>query len=264
MNFQRLMKLEDDGSGDNKEEDIAIDEVQTDDESDDTQVSKSQTSRFANLQNISFNFEPYDQDICIMGAKSSGKSYLANILMKGLHGVNVWVYDFNSQFHSSKAIVFHELNKMLELYDEAKRGHYILQPHDNSENTFRRFCSEGFKRGNLVLIMDEAHSFLTKQKQLKEFNNIILSGRPRGISCVTLSSRPASLPNNCLTGARHVFAFKLNLESDIKFLEGYLGEDVWILMPKDKRHKLRDEPELPEHTFFYRDMDKSQGMIGKV
>ena len=54
------MKLEDDGSGDNKEEDIAIDEVQTDDESDDTQVSKSQTSRFANLQNIEFNFEPED------------------------------------------------------------------------------------------------------------------------------------------------------------------------------------------------------------
>ena len=60
------MKLEDDGSGDNKEEDVAIDEVQTDDESDDTQVSKSQTSRFANLQNISFNFAPYDQDSCII------------------------------------------------------------------------------------------------------------------------------------------------------------------------------------------------------
>jgi DNA helicase HerA-like ATPase len=156
------------------------------------------------------------------------------------------------------------LNELLKVYDSAKRGHYILQAFDNSENTFRRFCEEGFKRGNLVLIMDEAHSFLTKQKQLKEFNNIILSGRPRGISCVTLSSRPASLPNNVLTNAKHVFAFKLNLESDVKFLEGYLGEDVWILMPKDKRHKLRDEAELPEHTFFYRDMDKDRGVIGKV
>ena len=258
------MKLEDDGSGDNKEEDIAIDEVQTDDESDDTRVSKSQTSRFANLQNIQFDFNPYDQDICILGSKGSGKSFLANMLMKGLHGVNVWVYDFNSQFHSSKAIVFHDLNKMLELYDEAKRGHYILQAHDNSEHTFRRFCEEGFKRGNLVLIMDEAHSFLTKQKQLKEFNNIILSGRPRGISCVTLSSRPASLPNNVLTNAKHVFAFKLNLESDVKFLEGFLGSDVWVLLPPDKRHKLKDEPKLPEHTFFYRDMDTDTGMIGKV
>jgi hypothetical protein len=35
-------------------------------------------------------------------------------------------------------------------------------------------------------------------------------------------------------------------------------------MPKDKRHKLKDEPELPEHTFFYRDMDTNAGVIGKV
>jgi len=153
---------------------------------------------------------------------------------------------------------------MLEVSDQAKRGHYILQPHDNSENTFRRFCEEAFKRGNLAIFWDEAHSFLTKQKQLKEFNNCILSGRPRGISCITISSRPASLPNNVLTNAKHVFAFKLNLESDVKFLEGFLGSDIWILMPKDKRHKLRDEAELPEHTFFYRDMDTDRGVIGKV
>ena len=256
--------MEDDSSGDNKDEDIAIDEVETDEQSDDTQVSKSQTSRFANLQNIQFDFVAYDQDICILGSKGSGKSYLANQIMKGLNGISVWCYDFNFQFHSSRAIVFNDLTKLLEVYDSAKRGHYILQPHQNSEHTFRRFCEEGFKRGNLVLIMDEAHSFLTKQKQLKEFNNIILSGRPRGISCITLSSRPSSLPNNVLSNAKHVFAFKLNLESDVKFLEGYLGDDVWILLPKDKRHKLKDEAELPEHTFFYRDMDTSEGRIGKV
>ena len=91
-----------------------------------------------------------------------------------------------------------------------------------------------------------------------------MSGRPRGISCITISSRPASLPNNVLTNAKHVFAFKLNLESDVKFLEGFLGSDVWVLLPPDKRHKLTDEPQLPEHTFFYRDMDTHQGAIGKV
>ena len=253
--------MEDDSSPDkSSDEDLAIESE------DDKPSSQSHPikSRFESLEDISFEFIAYDQDICIVGSKGSGKSYLANVIMKGLHGINVWVYDFNSQFHSSKAIVFHDLNKMLELYDQAKRGHYILQPHDNSENTFRRFCAEGFKRGNLCMITDESHVWLTKQKQLKEFNNIILSGRPRGISCVTISSRPASLPNNVLTNAKHVFAFKLNLESDIKFLEGYLGDDVWILMPKDKRHKLRDEPELPEHTFFYRDMDTDKGVIGKV
>ena len=230
--------MSDDSSPDKRKEDLAIDEGETDDKSDDTQVSKPKTSRFANLEDISFDFIAYDQDICILGSKGSGKSYLANQLLKGLNGIHVWVYDFNHQFHSSRAIVFNDLTKMLEVSDSAKRGHYLLQPHDNSENTFRRFCEEGFKRGNLVLMMDEAHSFLTKMKQLKEFNNIILSGRPRGISCITISSRPASLPNNVLTNAKHVFSFKLNLESDVKFLEGFLGSDVWILILRHMRKKL--------------------------
>jgi len=174
------------------------------------------------------------------------------------------VYDPNYQFHSSRAIVFHELDKLLEVYDSAKRGHYILQPQDGTEHTFRRFNEEAFKRGNLVLIEDEIHNHLSKQKILKEFNQVILSGRPRGISVISISSRPASCPNHILSNVKHVFAFKLNLESDIKFLEGYLGSDVWILMPRDKRQKLKEEAELPEHTFFYRDMDKSEGVIGKV
>ena len=114
------------------------------------------------------------------------------------------------------------------------------------------------------MIEDEIHNHLSKQKILKEFNQVILSGRPRGISVISISSRPASCPNHILSNVKHVFAFKLNLESDIKFLEGYLGSDVWILMPRDKRQKLKEEAELPEHTFFYRDMDKSEGVIGKV
>ena len=255
---------EDDSSPDKSEdEDLAIDK----DETSHVESKSEKPARFdtsGGLQTLDFEFTAYDSDITILGSKGSGKSYLANQIMKGLNGISVWVYDFNFQFHSSRAMVFHDMNELLKVYDSAKRGHYILQPHNNSVETFSRFCEEGFKRGNLVLIMDEAHSFLTKQKQLKEFNNIILSGRPRGISCITISSRPASLPNNVLTNAKHVFSFKLNLESDVKFLEGFLGSDVWILMPSDKRHKLKDEAELPEHTFFYRDMDTTEGRIGKV
>jgi len=254
---------EDDSSPD-ETKDIAIDEGETDDKSDDTQVSKSQTSRFANLEDINFNFIAYEEKILIVGASGSGKTYLANTLMKSLNGISVWVYDPNYQFHSSRAMVFHDLDELLKVYDSAKRGHYILQPHDGTEHTFRRFNAEAFKRGNLVLIEDEIHNHLTKMRVLKEFNQVILSGRPRGISVISISSRPASCPNHILSNSKHVFSFKLNLESDIKFLEGFLGSDVWILMPPDKRSKLKDQPTLPEHTFFYRDMDTDRGVIGKV
>ena len=252
---------EDDSSPDiSEDEDLAIENE------DDKPSSQSQQkpTRFEQSGGLDFDFIAYEEKILIVGASGSGKTYLANTLMKSFNGISVWVYDPNYQFHSSRAMVFHDLDELLKVYDSAKRGHYILQPYDGTEHTFRRFNAEAFKRGNLVLIEDEIHNHLTKMTVLKEFNQVILSGRPRGISVISISSRPASCPNHILSNSKHVFAFKLNLESDVKFLEGYLGEDVWILMPKDKRHKLKDEAELPEHTFFYRDMDKSEGVIGKV
>ena len=253
-------------SKDDSSPDISEDEELAIEDEDDKPSSQSQQkpTRFEQSGGLDFDFIAYEEKILIVGASGSGKTYLANTLMKSLNGISVWVYDPNYQFHSSRAMVFHDLDELLKVYDSAKRGHYILQPYDGTEHTFRRFNAEAFKRGNLVLIEDEIHNHLTKMTVLKEFNQVILSGRPRGISVISISSRPASCPNHILSNSKHVFAFKLNLESDVKFLEGFLGEDVWILMPKDKRHKLKDEAELPEHTFFYRDMDKSEGVIGKV
>ena len=81
---------------------------------------------------------------------------------------------------------------------------------------------------------------------------------------ISISSRPASLPNNVLSNASHVFSFKLNLESDCEFLESYMGSEVWQLMPVDKRKKMRDAQELEKHSFYYRNMDEDSGVIGKI
>jgi Cdc6-like AAA superfamily ATPase len=253
--------MSDDSSPDKEAEDLANENEELANESN---QSQQKPAHFASGGQLNFNFIAYDEKIVIVGASGSGKTYLANEIMKGLNGISVWVFDPNYQFHSSRAMVFHDLAELLKVYDSAKRGHYILQPHDSSEHTFRRFNAEAFKRGNLVLIEDEIHNWLSKQKVLKEFNQVILSGRPRGISVISISSRPASCPNHILSNVKHVFAFKLNLESDVKFLEGYLGNDVWVLMPPDKRARLKDEPALEKYTFFYRDLDMDHGVLGKV
>ena len=253
--------MSDDSSPDKEAENLAN---ENEDLANESNQSQQKPAHFASGGQLNFNFIAYDEKIVIVGASGSGKTYLANEIMKGLNGISVWVFDPNYQFHSSRAMVFHDLSEMLKVYDSAKKGHYILQPHDSSEHTFRRFNAEAFKRGNLVLIEDEIHNWLSKQKVLKEFNQVILSGRPRGISVISISSRPASCPNHILSNVKHVFAFKLNLESDVKFLEGYLGNDVWILMPPDKRARLKDEPALEKYTFFYRDMDLDHGVLGKV
>ena len=227
-------------------------------------ASSLQNQAVSSGEQLQFNYVAYNEDCVICGAKNSGKSYLANTLLKSLNNITCFVWDFNHQFHDARSMLFNHLDELLEVYDNAKKGRYILQPFDKSKAAFEKFCDAIFQRGNIVAFFDELHLFTSKQAILKPFNNLILSGRPRGISCISISTRPASLPNNVLSNSQHVFSFRLNLVSDVEFLESWMGDGVWMLLPKDKRKKLIDQAELPEHTFYYRNQDATNGVIGKV
>ena len=90
--------------------------------------TENKVLRFADSgsQTLDFNFIAYEEKITIVGASGSGKSYLANEIMKSLHGVSVWVYDFNFQFHSSKAIVFNDLDKLQQNVVTTFYNHMII------------------------------------------------------------------------------------------------------------------------------------------
>jgi len=213
---------------------------------------------------LSLNFQAYNEDLVICGSKGSGKSYLANELLKSFNNITCIVWDYNFQFHDARSMLFHTLEELLEVFDQAKRGRYILQPYDKSQQAFEDLCDAVFERGNCVLFLDELHLFTSKQSIIKPFQNLILSGRPRGVSVISISTRPAQIPNAVLSNASHVFCFRLNIESDVKFLESWMGSEVWQLMPVDKRQKMKDAPVLPEHTFYYRNQSSPNGVIGKV
>ena len=213
---------------------------------------------------LTFRFQAFNEDIVICGAKNSGKSYLANELLKSFSNITCIVWDWNHQFHDSRAMLVHTLDDLLEIFDQVHKGRYILQPYDKSQKAFEDLCDAVFERGNCVLFLDELHNFTSKQSIIRPFQNLILSGRPRGVSVISISTRPASLPNSVLSNANHVFCFRLNIESDVKFLESWMGSEVWQLMPVDKRQKMKDAPVLPEHTFYYRNQSEPTGVIGKV
>ena len=212
---------------------------------------------------LEWDFTAFNEDCVIVGMKGGGKTYLANEILHSLKNIPVIVFDFNWGFHDSRAVGVHKLQEVFKIYDEMK-GHIIFQPYDKSKLVFESFCGEIFKRSNLVTIIDETHQYTSKQGICKPYNDLILSGRPRGISVISISSRPANLPNNALTNARHIFAFRLNLQSDVEFLESWLGSQAWELLPKEQRKKNQEQPEIEQFSFYYRDTQKGAGMVGKV
>ena len=77
--------MSDDSSPDKIADDLAIEnEVEKSQPKDSTSQSLQKPARFQSGEQLNFNFIAYEEKIVIVGASGSGKTYLANQIMKGL------------------------------------------------------------------------------------------------------------------------------------------------------------------------------------
>jgi len=146
-----------------------------------------------------------------------------------------------------------QVNKIEDL----KHGAYLWTG-DYSKKTFLQICERmtNYLR-NIIFVVDDVHEQVTKQFIPPEFDNLLSSGRNKGISGIYLSTYPAKVHNTILSGCSHIFGFKLNLVKQIEwFRDNYFGNEAWLLLPKDLRNRFyvgENDPEsLPRYSFLYR------------
>ncbi len=44
-------------------------------------------------------------------------------------------------------------------------------------------------------------------------------------------------------------------------MRDYIGLEAWLLLPQDLRYELKEEPELADYSFVYRDKRKSKAQV---
>lgn len=200
---------------------------------------------------FNFNFQPFEDDVVILGAKGHGKTTRAKWVMSKIDRLPYWCFDYQHLFTGFGNLT-HDIASL-------KYGQYIFQPYNRGEETFMKFASkiisdvETGKLADTVIFWDELHQYtLSKQKIYTELDTIVQTYRNQGISNVFMSLRPAKIPNTLLSNASHVFAYGLNLMSDIVWLRDYIGEKAWLLLSPDKRRHLKEFPQISKHTCIYR------------
>jgi len=213
-----------------------------------------------------FRYSPYQDDILIVGSKGEGKTEKGKVILNSIPNIQYWIWDYSKKFEGF-GILVHKL-------EELQYGQYVIQPYDLSLENYTRFLNKanyeiGDTNRNLVVVTDELHQYVTKQDIFKPLYHLVLSGRNKGISSIFMTTRTASVPNYILGNIEHLFVLKLKLTSDIEWLEEYVGDFVWLLLPKDKRKKGKydspDDPEtLPDYSFIYRKMSDRNAQIIKI
>ena len=204
-----------------------------------------------------FNFSPFQDDVLIVGKKGEGKTEKGKQITTTIPEIPYWIWDYSNKFQGFGHLV-HSL-------DQLAYGQFVIQATDKSKENYGRFLDKAFNEfSNLVIITDELHQYTNKNEVFQPLYHFILSGRNRGLNSIFMTTRPQSVPNYILTNISHLFAYRLSLQSDIDWLKDYIGQEAWLLIPKDKR-KFYVEPEapdvLPKFSYIYRNMDDAKPYI---
>lgn len=209
-----------------------------------------------------FNYSPFQDDILIIGGKGEGKTEEGKKILTTIPNIPYWIWDYSNKFQG--------FGNLVHRVQDLQYGQYVIQATDKSKENYGRFLNKAFTEigdriANLVVITDELHQYTNKNEIFQPLYHLILSGRNKGISSIFMTTRTHSVPNYILTNIEHLFAFRLKLQSDIEWLESYVGTEAQLLLPKDKRKKFFIAPEdidiLPKYSYIYRNMAETKPYI---
>ncbi len=211
------------------------------------------------VDQIDFNFKIYYDNIVVVGATGSGKTERAKRILEQFSNVPYWIWDYSENFEKYGTLV-HEVKDL-------EYGQYVIQPNDKGIENYQNFLDRAFfgaQQGifnDLLLVHDELHQYLTKQSVLKELYQLVLSGRNKGLQSIFISTEPALVPNWILGNTQHVFAYRLGTRSAIEWMRDYIGLEAWLLLQPDLRYELKEERELTEFSFVYRNKLKLKAQV---
>jgi len=205
------------------------------------------------LQNdLEFSWIPFREDIGIFGMKGSGKTSKARDVLLQVPNLARWIWSPQKPLENYKGF-----GEPVSKIEDLKHGAYLWVG-DYSKKTFLKICARATKyMRNLLFVVDDVHEQVTKQFIPEELDNLISSGRNRGISGIYISTTPAKVHSTILGSCSHIFGYQLNLVKHIEwFRDNYFGNEAWLLLPKDLRNKHyvsnEDPDQLPKYSFLYR------------
>lgn len=213
---------------------------------------------------FSFTYNPFNEDVLVVGRGGCGKTYLVkNLFLKAFAGrsarVPFWLWDHRWQYLLDGIETVYKV-------EDLKAGSQILQPFNKSIADFDHFCEKALYLSNSVIAVEETHNFTSKQKiKSDNFAEIINAGRPRGLDWICVTRRPQQLHNDILSDADHIFCFDMELPSDVKFMRQWIGTEVELLLePRLRKENKSGSPKLAAHHFVYKDVTRGIIEVGKL
>ena len=209
---------------------------------------------------LNFDYNPYQENVAIMGLQGEGKTTLAHWILSLIQSIPraIWSPQRPMHLYGQFGDPVYDVRKIV-------RGAQVYTGEYSAHN-FDMFCARVMQLYDMVCVFDDIHEYCGKQRIPENFARLINSGRNRGICSIFLSPSPNLVNNIILQSSQHIFCFRFNLESQIEWVrKNYFGRDAWVLLP---RHLRREQPTigerydvLPKHSYLYKHIGDLQNTL---
>lgn len=190
------------------------------------------------------DYVPLKENVSIVGLAQSGKTNLACFIAMNLikSGHNVIIEDNRNRFTRLNPLCVKNSFDRL-----GTQNLEILQLRWTNE-VFETLCGKVMSLHEEVFIMDELHNFCSKNRAETNLAMLVRNCNNENIGYIAIFQRPQEVPSMVLSNSHHIYAFPLELPSDIDYMCTWLGDDF----------RKFNESEIPKYTCLH----KTQGIRG--